>query len=82
MMNRNSQEIHEIVWLLIGICVMGIWCMSCATTSCRPPEARAAERGAVLECRTIQKNGKSYRSCLVLVPGGNTANFAYKACPS
>ena len=74
----------ELVWVTIILVLGYLFCGligGCASTSCRPPEARAAERGVVLECRTIQKKGHPYKSCLVLVPGGNTANLAYKTCP-
>jgi hypothetical protein len=53
----------------------------CASTGCRAPETRAAERGVLLECRRATRDGKPYRNCLIMAPGGNTINVAYKQCP-
>ncbi len=66
--------------LLYAYLIFGL--VGCAALSCTAPEVRAAAKGVVLECRSKMKNGHPVKSCLVMVPGGNTVNVSYRRCPA
>lgn len=79
---RNSPGVG-LIW--VGIfALIALWLVTllgCSHTDCNSPEETARAHGVVLECTRTQKNGRSYRSCLVLKPGGKTVNLVYRSCP-